>query len=341
MAETLLWSLPGPHRLVPLDDISQIGRIRRDAMALAREAGLRAEDVERVGIVATETATNIVKFGGSDGAVLLRSVQEPAAVELTGLDRGPGIADPDRLFADQASTVGTLGTGLGAIRRLSDDFDLYTAPGAGTVLFARIQARRPTPSAPPPLPAVAAVCVAARDLPDCGDGWAVQRRGERTGLLVLDALGHGPVAAAVVRRSAEVLREGTPSGPEATLQCLHLGVAGSRCAVAMAVEIGGGEVVSAGVGNISGRVFADDASHRLVSHPGILGQGTPVMRLAAAPFPAGSLLVLHSDGLSQKWRMEDHPGLRFRHPAVIAGVLFRDYVNRQDDATVLVARAVP
>ena len=334
-----MWLSSLHHRLVPVDHSSQVGRIRRDAMGMARDIGLKAEDVERAGIVATEIATNISKFGGPDGTVLLRCDIPASAIELIGLDRGPGIVDPERLFVDRTSTVGTLGTGLGAIHRLSDSFALHTAEGVGTVLFARIQARRPPPYSAPPSCMVAAVCVAAGELPECGDGWFVRQDDGRTELLVVDALGHGPAAALVVDRCRETLTETAPSGPEAVLRGLHAALPGTRCTVAMAVQITDGTLWSSGVGNISGRLFSDGAPHRLLSHPGILGQGIPNIRLTSTPFPPGSLLVLHSDGLSQKWQMDDYPGLEHCHPAVIAGVLFRDHVNRQDDCTVLVARA--
>ncbi|MBF0307244.1 MAG: ATP-binding protein, partial [Alphaproteobacteria bacterium] len=173
-----MWFSTGPHLPVPVDHSSQIGRIRRDAMGLAREIGLKTEDIERVGIVATEIASNIVKFGGAEGSVLIGGDHEAAAVELIGLDRGPGIADPERWFADKASTAGTLGTGLGAIRRLSDAFDLHTALGEGTVLFARIEGRRAPSGRPSGGPS--AISVPARDQTECGDGWMARRRGDRT-----------------------------------------------------------------------------------------------------------------------------------------------------------------
>jgi len=56
--------------------------------------------------------------------------------------------------------------------------------------------------------------------------------------------------------------------------------------------------------------------------------------------PAGALVIMHSDGLSARWKLSDYPGLFERHPAVIAGVLYRDNVRIRDDATVLVARYV-
>jgi hypothetical protein len=45
---------------------------------------------------------------------------------------------------------------------------------------------------------------------------------------------------------------------------------------------------------------------------------------------------MHSDGLSARWDLRKNALLRSRHPAVIAGVLYRDHARPRDDATVVV-----
>ena len=52
--------------------------------------------------------------------------------------------------------------------------------------------------------------------------------------------------------------------------------------------------------------------------------------------PRGTKLLLHSDGLGTHWRTDAYPGLMTRHPALVAGVLYRDFRRRRDDVTVLV-----
>ena len=47
---------------------------------------------------------------------------------------------------------------------------------------------------------------------------------------------------------------------------------------------------------------------------------------------------MHSDGLGTHWDLASYPGLRTRHPSVIAGVLYRDFSRRRDDVTVVVAK---
>ncbi len=56
-------------------------------------------------------------------------------------------------------------------------------------------------------------------------------------------------------------------------------------------------------------------------------------------FPADALLVMHSDGLGSRWTLEAYPGLVRRHPALIAGILYRDFKRGRDDVSVVVARA--
>ena len=62
------------------------------------------------------------------------------AVEMLALDRGPGMADVPRCLGDGYSTGGSLGQGLGAVRRLSTDFDIYSMPERGTAVYCQVAA---------------------------------------------------------------------------------------------------------------------------------------------------------------------------------------------------------
>ena len=53
-------------------------------------------------------------------------------MEVVATDNGPGIADTDQALADHYSSSGTLGLGLPGVQRMMDEFDLESAPGAGT-----------------------------------------------------------------------------------------------------------------------------------------------------------------------------------------------------------------
>ena len=85
---------------------------------------------------------NLMKHAGG-GELLVQSIDSPASgIELLALDKGPGMADVAVCLRDGYSTGGSPGTGLGAIERLSQSFDIYSQPGRGTVVFARLSPRQ-------------------------------------------------------------------------------------------------------------------------------------------------------------------------------------------------------
>jgi hypothetical protein len=79
-------------------------------------------------------------------------------------------------------------------------------------------------------------------------------------------------------------------------------------------------------------------SRGLFTHNGTVGAQVRKVQEFEYAWPDGGLLVMHSDGLQTRWSMDPYPGLMARHPAVVAGVLYRDFQRGRDDATVLVLR---
>jgi hypothetical protein len=77
----------------------------------------------------------------------------------------------------------------------------------------------------------------------------------------------------------------------------------------------------------------------MVSMNGIVGHGTIRPRQFEYRWQPASTLIMHSDGLSSRWQLDQYPGLAWRRSSVIAGALFRDCRKTTDDATILVAKA--
>jgi phosphatidate phosphatase APP1 len=50
---------------------------------------------------------------------------------------------------------------------------------------------------------------------------------------------------------------------------------------------------------------------------------------------------MHSDGISGQWDLDAYPGLRTRHPSLVAGVLYRDFSRGRDDAAIAVVSERP
>ena len=125
--------------LIAISDQSQIAAARRSAEARARDLGFDEMRIGRVAICATEMASNILKHGVHGHFTVTRFADSTGrGLEMLAADKGPGIGDVTRSLEDGYSTVGTPGTGLGAIRRQADIFDIYSRPGAGTIVMARI-----------------------------------------------------------------------------------------------------------------------------------------------------------------------------------------------------------
>ena len=323
---------------VPVTERSQVSAARIEARDLARAAGFSEEDEYRAGLVVTELATNLVKHAAEGGEILLRVIGSSGASELEvlAIDRGPGIGDINRALQDGVSSGDSPGTGLGAIRRLSDTFDIHSSP-AGTVSLARIAAgRRPSASLPVIL---GAVSVPLSGEPVCGDLWSATPYGDGMTIIVVEGLGHGAGAHEAARA---VLAAADPmADPHIALERMHRAVGHTRGAAAAIARVrpGAHTVVFAGIGNVSGLVSAGGSQRQMVSSNGTLGLQAQSVREYTYPWPADSVLVLFSDGLTSHWTLERYPGLSQRHPALIAAVLYRDHSRRRDDVTVVVARA--
>jgi serine phosphatase RsbU (regulator of sigma subunit) len=159
-------------------------------------------------------------------------------------------------------------------------------------------------------------------------------------VLVADGLGHGPLAADASQAAVRIFRQNPRAGPVAILQAIHLGLRSTRgAAVAVAdVDLDTRTIRYAGVGNIAGVVLTGEGSQSMVSHNGTVGHEARRFQEFLYPFPAGAVLVMHSDGLTSRWGLGSYPGLAVRDSAVIAAILYRDFQRGNDDVTVVVAR---
>lgn len=327
------------HAWFRVDDASVAGTVRREAVRLAQHVGFDADRAAEVGIVATELASNLSKHA-VDGNVILRVVRavDVAGVQVLAIDAGPGMADTRLAAQDGRSTAGSLGIGLGAVARLASTVDGFSQPGRGTVMLATLWphgSRAGTPAAP----AAAALTRPMTGESVCGDAGAIRADGGSVVVVLADGLGHGALAAGASLEAVRVFRE-SQGAPADLLRTLHRRLGSTRgAAIAVAeVDCVSRTVRYAGVGNISGWIVDGPTRIGLVSMPGIAGHQVRTVRELRYDLPPSATVVLHSDGLSEKWDLTAYPGLRGRDPAVIAATLLRDAGVRHDDASVLVVR---
>ncbi len=328
------------HRVVPVLEETQPSAARYLAREMAGAIGFGEEDSYRTGLVVTELATNLVKHARG-GEILARPfrVGVDAGIELIALDRGPGIRDVSLALTDGHSTAGSNGSGLGAVRRMADTFDIHSEEGRGTVILARIVPRRRL--AAEPAFECAAVSVAMDGETVCGDGWRVVEVGDRICVALADGLGHGLHASDAAAAALDALDGGCASGVVGALEAMHQAARQTRGAAAAIVSLRerDRELTAGGVGNISTIVVnGSGAMRHAVSHPGTLGHQVRTFREYTYPWDDESVLVMHSDGLATHWNVDGMSGLLRRHPAVVAAVLYREFNRGRDDVTVVVGR---
>lgn len=319
-----------------VEEPSQVGEVRRNATKLAAAAGLSGNRCSDAGIVATELATNLHRHA-TKGRVWMQTISTTLGtlLEITAIDSGPGVSDFHRCMQDGYSTGGTSGTGLGAVRRLSDEFDAFSTVGHGTVVVSRLHASAEIKRQQY---VIGAVSLPAPYEVVCGDTWRVTDRDNSISVLVADGLGHGPLASEAAELAAGAFDAGPFVAPADYYARAHSAMSGSRgAAVARAVIDPNGRIEYSGIGNIAGSLVGVDGSRGLPSQNGTVGvEMRRQVAVQQRDWPPRGILLMHSDGITGRWTLDPYPGLVIRHPAVIAAIIARDFLRGRDDATVVV-----
>jgi anti-sigma regulatory factor (Ser/Thr protein kinase) len=311
-----------------IDDSSKVGEARRAAQTLA-SFEFTAEIAGKVSIAATELANNLLLH--ADGGELLMQVlgdDDAGVVELLAIDRGPGMSNVERCLRDGYSTAGTAGTGLGAVRRLATEFDIHSEPGDGTIIMARFGTATGL--------RYGAINIPVDGEIDCGDAWCLKQDSQGFALFVVDGLGHGTFAAEAARAAVGAFALGPFAEPQDIMVRANGLMSKTRGGAAACARVVGDKVSYAGVGNISGTLLSVGSSQGLVSQNGTLGayqRRSLQFEYQRAP---GALLIMHSDGMSARWDLKNRADLLVRHPAIVAGAIYRDHGRGRDDATVVV-----
>ena len=289
-----------------------------------------------VGIAATEAATNILMHA-QVGEFLICPFAEGDAVwiDLLAIDSGPGIRDVGQAMEDGYSTSGTAGEGLGAIARLADAASLHSIPGKGTTSWSRFLHGKARTE-----PAVGIVSIPFPGEQICGDSFLFHIGESRSLYMVVDGLGHGSGAAEAANEAVTIARSLLHESALSILRSSHDGLKKTRGA-AMSVAIIDRDrriLTYAGIGNVAASLTSGTTSRSLVSQNGTVGAVAPrTPQEYTYPVESDTILIMYSDGLGSKTALAGYSGIQTRHPALLAGLLYRDFNRKRDDATVLVA----
>ena len=118
---------------LPIRTSDDVTRVRQEVRARAVEVGLGLVDQTKIVTAASELARNtLVHGGGGTARIELVHKGTRKGLRLVFEDQGPGIPDVELALRDGYTTGGGLGLGLGGAKRLSNEFEIRSAPGEGT-----------------------------------------------------------------------------------------------------------------------------------------------------------------------------------------------------------------
>ncbi|WP_410645799.1 SpoIIE family protein phosphatase [Amycolatopsis sp. lyj-346] len=363
-------TVAGLTRQIRVDHPSAGYAAARIAREIAHEAGLPGVLADRAAVVAAELAGNIDKhtgggsvfvqpslFGGGEapgpgrspgwhsslfggpGGEAPGSGRSPGwhssltgrGVDVLAADDGPGMADLDHWLLDGNTTTATLGTGLGAVKRMAAEFRITSSPAAGTLAAARLL----DPAAPPAHRGIGHFRLPRDGEEYCGDAVALADvTGSRTAV-VADGLGHGPDAAEAADAALRVFTENPDRPLPHQLTNMHRALRTTRGAAVALVRIAPRRLEFCGVGNVSGASLGDGPSRLLLSTPGIVGFTLPSAPVRHLPLADDDVVVLHTDGVGTGWRV---PGVA-PDLLLLAADLAHRHRNARDDAAMLALTA--
>lgn len=316
--------------------------LRSKLVAITQRLGVDTLKQENMLLVASELVSNNVKHAAGRGMVQLWK-QPGNVLDLLSLDFGPGIANLASAETDGYSTASTLGKGLGAIRRLSDESYIYTQQTntalqkkwSGTVILARFYLDKEHKESKSGFK----FGLFSRSLSDeryNGDRIYLQRAGKMLRWLHLDGLGHGEEAQAATADLANFLTN--YESPEAILEHVDRQLAKTRGAVAVTGEIDLAKcnLRVSGIGDMSAHIYDQEQIQHIAFAPGILGREHRSATVLQSDFSKKYVIVTASDGIRRNWDSANFVGLFNQHPQLIAYTLGNIMGRISDDQSICV-----
>jgi anti-sigma regulatory factor (Ser/Thr protein kinase) len=331
------------HKSFKASDRSYTAIIKKDIHKMVVEAGFPPKKTDEIDIIIAEITSNINKYG-KDGELLVMIHPDPQQMylEVIAIDNGPGMHEPLRMMEDGVSTTGTLGQGLGAIKRLSDKFEVFSIRHWGTVLLARVYSKTTPGIRNSSRPEFRHIIVAKPGEEMCGDGCVIEHTATQVKVLLGDGLGHGPEAHKAVAAAGAVFRESRETSPTALIREMHQAVKRTRGLVGSIVVI---DLLAkrgwiSGIGNIAVKSFSASQSRNHICYNGIIGLNIPgtMKDQDLLTGDANQYIVLCSDGIRSQWDITKYPGLLKYDLSMLAAVIYKDFARKTDDMSVVVGK---
>jgi len=120
---------------VPILTEYDIVTARQRVRELSTELNFSSGEQTLVATCVSELARNIVEYAGTGEMLIgLTDNKDEKGIFIIAEDNGPGIPDIELAMKDGYSTSKGLGLGLPGCRRIMDEFEIVSQPGAGTTV---------------------------------------------------------------------------------------------------------------------------------------------------------------------------------------------------------------
>ena len=159
---------------------------------------------------------------------------------------------------------------------------------------------------------------------------------------IIDVLGHGPEAHELTTVITTYLERYANTDVTGVMTRLHQHLQGTRGAVAglCVIDTASGRIDYAGIGNTTLRRFGNTET-RLVSRDGVLGQNMRTPLHQTLQLEPGELVVLYTDGVSDRFTVDDYPGILHHPAAEVAANIVQRFGKGHDDAGCIAVRYQP
>lgn len=339
-----------------LNEETHIGAARRIVRRCSSEMGFDERQLAEIDIAVQEIGSNAMKFARGTGQLFCSRTDdtlEPAGLEIIYWDKGPGIEDTFVAIEDGYTTTGSLGAGLGAIRRMADEFHIYsivesqtrkltmygrTTNGTTIVFRKHLVVSSKTTQGRKPLWGAMTRPINGQE--HNGDAYIIERFGDRQLLAIIDGLGHGMGAMEAAREAVASIEQNAMQPVETIIRAAHNALRSTRGAVAgvALIDCATGVIEYAGIGNTDFRAFGGRETLRFISLNGTLGSRMERVKVFKEQLPKVATIIMSTDGVSERWDAENYPGLLGLHPQMLCASVMRDFSRPNDDATIICGR---
>jgi anti-sigma regulatory factor (Ser/Thr protein kinase) len=325
---------------IPIYDEASVSSARQRVREIGDTLNFRKEFVEKVVLIASELAHNQLSYA-TQGYFSVKPITRDGVngLEILAADIGPGIDKPARALQGASSRETSLGAGLSAVCRISDEVEFDDRISEGFLVTARKFDSSPATT-------TFNIAIMGRPFPHeliSGDDAVLLH--DETGFLaaVIDGLGHGPEARHASNRAVEAITARRKQALDEIAIGVDEDLHNTRgCALTIVrFDKAAGALDCVSLGDVHAHVYKLRDAHFFASTPLIVGTGQfqkRRVRIERKTVDPGSTLVMFTDGLKSKATLKGQLDV-LRQPAIaIAEHLLETESRPDDDALVLVAR---